>query len=413
MNCARISLAGLISLNILLGCDASQRNGYMLHPDLGKRYGIRVNPLNTNGYDWWWHSLVARRRTTGELQPFFIEYFVINPGLGGKEPILGQSPENKAAGVRPSYAMIKAGTWAKDAAVQIHNFYGIDDFNAAVDRMDVRIGDNIANDSVLRGSVALSADEAASHPEYMSQSGEMSWDLSVTKDLSYAVGYAASEFLTTLNAFSMWWNIPGMKARYQGTITYNGEIFDVVPEQSYGYQDKNWGSEYTNPWVWLNCNNFTSERTGKALPMTSLDIGGGAPEAFGLPLGKKVLVVFYHEGKLYEFNFSKIWQLSQQRFDVEVGEKAITWNVVAQNGDSKLEIIFSNPKDRMLKVNYENPRGEWNHRELWNGGHASGTVKLFHRGTFGSWEWVDTFHGSLGGSEYGSYEPSPARGKQP
>ncbi|RYZ72020.1 MAG: hypothetical protein EOP09_03820 [Proteobacteria bacterium] len=402
MKLTRTSLLGMIALTFLLGCDSTQRNGYMLHPDLGARYGLKENPLNKNGYDWWWHSLVARRRTSGELQPFFIEYYVINPGLGGKEPIFGQLPENKAAGIKPSYAMLKAGTWVKDGAVQIHNFYGIDDFSAALERMDVRIGPNIATDTLLRGSVGLSPQAVADHPEYMSQSGYMSWDLKVIKDLSYSVGYAASEFFTTLNAFSMWWHIPGMKARYKGTITYNGETYDVIPEQSYGYQDKNWGSEYTNPWVWLNCNNFTSERSGLPLPMTSLDIGGGAPEAFGIPLGKKVLVILYHEGRLYEFNFSKIWKLSKQHFDVEIGEDAITWNVVAQNGDEKLEINFSNPKDKMLKVNYENPRGEWNHRELWNGGHAAGTVKLYHR-IQGRWQWIDTLHGSLGGSEFGAY----------
>ena len=50
----------------------NSRNGYMLS---GKR--------SRRGYDWWWHSLVGVNARTGEKQPFFIEYYVINPALGG------------------------------------------------------------------------------------------------------------------------------------------------------------------------------------------------------------------------------------------------------------------------------------------------------------------------------------------
>ncbi|MDP3721147.1 MAG: hypothetical protein Q8R09_01690, partial [Anaerolineaceae bacterium] len=70
------------------------RNRYMLKGKLARR-----------GYDWWWHSLVAINAKTGQKQPFFIEYYVINPALGGDKVIAGQLPENKAKGIKPSYAM--------------------------------------------------------------------------------------------------------------------------------------------------------------------------------------------------------------------------------------------------------------------------------------------------------------------
>ncbi|MBW4434901.1 MAG: hypothetical protein KME28_25105 [Pelatocladus maniniholoensis HA4357-MV3] len=109
--------------------------------------------LATRGYDWWWHSLVGVSNRSGLQRPFFIEYFVINPALGGKEPIFGQFEQNKRKGIRPSYAMIMAGSWSKNDAVQIHNFYGIDDFAASVDKMDVRIGSHIATETHIKGSV--------------------------------------------------------------------------------------------------------------------------------------------------------------------------------------------------------------------------------------------------------------------
>lgn len=397
-----INLSVFFTLLTFMACSVDERNGYMLDPDLGVDHGVEENPLNTEGYDWWWHSLTAINRQTGEMQPFFIEYYVINPGLGGSQPILGQLPENKANGIFPSYAMIKAGIWAENASKQINNFYAIDDFSATTGAMNVTIGSNTANETRIIGSVSLTEQEVIDHPEYMSDAGEMSWDLHADKILSYSVGYAASELSTILNTFTMWWHVSGMKTLYSGTITYNGQIYDVVPEQSYGYQDKNWGSDYTNPWVWLNCNNFVDADTGEYLEYTSLDVGGGKPEAFGIPLGKKVLVAFYHENELYEYNFSKLWEFSTQKFDVTMTDTHIYWDIEAKDPDSKIEITFSNPKSKMLKINYENPRGEWNHKNLWNGGHAEGTVKLYKRIGL-HYVLQKTFYGTMGGSEYGEY----------
>ena len=75
------------------------------------------------GYDWWWHSFTGRHAETGEEKAFFIEFFLCNPALGGDGPVFGQLPENRASGVKPSYLMVKAGSWGKDAA-QLHRFFG-------------------------------------------------------------------------------------------------------------------------------------------------------------------------------------------------------------------------------------------------------------------------------------------------
>lgn len=366
------------------------KNGYMLKSSLKK-----------NGYDWWWHSLVAINKNTNELKPFFIEYYIINPYTKSNKPIFGQLEENKRNNIKPSYAMIKAGTWGEDA-VQIHNFYGINDFNADYNKMDVRIGENIANDRRLKGKVTLTKEESESHSEYMCGYGEMEWDLNVNKILKYDVGYGASKFMRCLNAFQMYWHVEGMKTEYSGTIIFNGEEYEVIPERSYGYQDKNWGKDYTNPWLWLNCNNFISANTGGKLNMTSLDVGGGRPVLFGVPFMKKLLIAFYYEGKLYEFNFSKFWRRERQTFDIREDPKNIYWDIVAWNRRNRIEINFWCPKNKMLLVNYENPAGEKNHNKLWNGGFASGNVKLYTKRKR-EWHLLEEFTGSYGGCEYGEY----------
>ncbi len=368
------------------------RNGYMLRGSLARR-----------GYDWWWHSLVGVNAKTGEKQPFFIEYYIVNPALGGDEAIPGQLPENQAKGRKPSYAMIKAGRWGEGRKAQIHNLYPVSSFSAAKDRMDVRIGDNTATETRLVGSVHLAAAQAAAHPEYMSDSGEMSWDLKAEKVLPYSVGFGTSPFFRALNAFQMYWHAAGMLTRYQGSITFNGEAYRVEPDSCAGYQDKNWGADYTSPWVWLNCNNFTSAKTGKRLGTTSLDVGGAQPVVFGVSLPRRLLVAFRHEGKLHEFNFSKFWTGSKQRFDCPVTEEKVEWNVEAWTRRERIVIHFACPRAGMLNVNYENPDGKKRHNFLWNGGYAAGSVTLFAR-EGAEWKEIDRFDGELGGCEYGEYD---------
>ena len=137
--------------------------------------------------------------------------------------------------------MLKAGTWGKDDAVQIHNFYGIDDFAADAKRMNVRIGSHTATETHLKGAVELSEADAKAHPEYMSEAGTMSWDLHAEKVLTYSVGPGASRPMRALEAFRMFWHVQGMLTRYEGEIVLNGETYLVSPETSAGYLDKNLG----------------------------------------------------------------------------------------------------------------------------------------------------------------------------
>ena len=164
-------------------------NGYKLAKKLNSPF---ENPLYRNGYDWWWHSFVAQDPETGELKPFFVEFFVINPGLGGVEtPVLGQAPASKANKLKPSYAKIVAGTWGDHGSIQVHNYFPLKDFHAATDRLDVQDGDNTLSETRLQASVRMSETEAAQRPETLSDAGELSFDLVIRKELSYVIGYPA------------------------------------------------------------------------------------------------------------------------------------------------------------------------------------------------------------------------------
>ena len=126
--------------------------------------------------------------------------------------------------------------------------------------------------------MAVTEEEAAAHPEWMCGAGSMAWDLAIDKQIAFNVGYGASKPLRDAEAFAMYWHAEGMKSAYSGSVTFNGRKYTVTPEKSFGYADKNWGRDFTTPWVWLSSNCLFSRKTGKQLHNSVFDIGGGRPK---------------------------------------------------------------------------------------------------------------------------------------
>lgn len=371
--------------------------------DLSRDHYMLKGTLARNGYDWWWHSFTGYNRKTGEEKSFFIEYYVCNPALGGPKAVLGQLPENKARYIKPSYAMIKAGAWGNDAK-QIHNFYSIMDFSSTENILNIRIGNCTLTETRMFGVCRVSKAEARLHPEYMSDAGNMFWDLTINKKIAYNVGYGASQLLRDLNAFQMFWHAEGMKTEYSGTVVLDGEIYDVIPEKSYGYADKNWGSDFTSPWLWISSCSLKSLITGKVLQNSAVELGGGRPKVFGIPFNNKLLGGLYHEGKMYDYNFSKFWTRAKINFEFTKGKKLNVWKVRAINQDSMMELIVKCPQNEMILINYEAPNGKKRHNRLWNGGTGYGRIKLYRLGRTGK-KLIDYIEMDHVGCEYGEYCP--------
>ena len=236
----------------------------------------------------------------------------------------------------------------------------------------------------------------------MCDAGELSWDLAVVNQIAFNVGYGASKPLRDAEAFAMYWHAEGMKSAYSGTVTFNGRKYTVSPEKSYGYADKNWGRDFTSPWVWLSSNCLVSKKTGKPLQNSVFDIGGGRPKIYFVPLDRRLLGVFYHEGREYDFNFSKLHLMVKTEFSFEETDEVVIWHVRQENIHAVMETEVHCLKKDMLFVNYEAPDGSKRHNRLWNGGNGFGTVKLYDKRD-GQLELVDEVEAAHIGCEYGEY----------
>lgn len=370
--------------------------------DITRNAFMLKGPLARRGYDWWWHSFTAQDAETGEDKPFFIEFFVCNPASGGAEPVFGQTEWSRTAGVRPSYLMVKAGCWGEDHC-QLHRFFGWDDVRIHKGApYVVDAGDCLATETVLKGSVDVSRQDSESHPEWMCDHGSLSWDLKVDKKIAFNVGYGASRPVRDAEAFAMYWHAEGMKTEYEGTVTFNGRKYTVTKEKSFGYADKNWGRDFTSPWVWLSSDSLVSRVSGKRLENSVFDIGGGRPKIYALPLDRRLLGVMYYEGDEYDFNFSHAWLHVKTEFSFEENEESVRWHVRQENTKAAMETEVSCLKKDMLLINYEAPDGSKKHNRLWNGGNGTGIIKLYDKNGSGL-VLRDEIYADRIGCEYGEY----------
>ena len=414
----KISQLGETVLEKIDGLDVKEKliEGSFNHSDILRNNFMLKGALASEGYDWWWHSFTGHNKKTGEEKAFFIEFFTINPELGGDEPVFGQLPENKAAGKKPSYMMVKAGCWG-EGAKQLHRFFGWNQVNIKEDAPFLISADNcFCSETRTLGMVEVTEEDAANHPEWMCQSGKMIWDLNIEKDIAFNVGYGASWASRELEAFEMFWHAEGMKTFFNGSVILDGEEYVVDKDSCYGYADKNWGKDFTSPWVWLASSHLKSKLTGKWLENTAFDIGGGRPKIrTGKTFENVILGAVWYEGEPYEFNFSKFWTLTKTDFACNTDGDEVVWNITQETPLAKMEGHFTCQKKDMLLINYEAPNGEKRHNNLWNGGNGVGELKLYKKilktkdnedGSMAKFEWelVDDMEAYNIGCEFGEYD---------
>lgn len=339
-----------------------------------------------NGYDWWWHSFTAINEKTKEERQFYVEYFFINPSISKDKVIYGSNG-------KPSYMMLNCGTWGKNKA-QLHKYYPINSIKIDKDRLNISSSDFLLTEDHIKGNVVVEN----ALKEMLCDNGSMEFDIKLEKVIPYDVGYGTSKLFCDIKAFDMYWHAQGIKTLMEGFVIYNGEKYIVSKDTCFGYSDKNWGRDFTSPWIWLSSNDLVSEISGKRLLNSAFEIGGGRPRAFGITFKNKLLTYLYLEGKKYEFNFSKFHELSHIKFDCYETDDLIIWNVLATKRNIKFKAYIECKKIDMLLINYEAPNGERKFHRLFNGGNGVGFIELYK-----SNKLIDRIKASHVGCEYGKY----------
>lgn len=347
--------------------------------------------LARKGYVRWWHSFIGIQPDTGESRTFFVEYFIINPALGGDQPILGQHPYFKKRGMKPSYVCVKAGAFPDEygnAGKQLHAFYPISSLRVAQHPLHMEIEDCVFSENRISGFVDVTEEEAK-HRSFMTDAGYMEWDLEIHKAIACHTGMIANPLFTALNALESFWHGEGIRTFFRGTICLDGVTYEVTPESCYGYADKHWGRNYNRPWLQLASCNLISERTGKELKHSALAIDGCCPKFLFLPLRRKLMIQLTYTGEDFEYSFAKPTTLSRCKWKVKATNKRHIWHINAQNKTSVIKISGLCMKNRMMTLDYEAPDGTKSNVPLYAGGAGMGKIEIYRRIPGGT-RWIDT-----------------------
>lgn len=371
--------------------------------DLSRNAAMLRGSLSKKGYMRWWHSFVGIRPDTGQRLTFFIEYSIMNPELGGSAPILGQHLYSKRHGLKPSYFMIKAGVFpSEDLSIperQLHAFYPISALKAAKYPLVLQAGNCFYSENHIYGAVEVSKSEAR-HRSFMSDAGSMEWDLEVHKAVACHTGFISNAFFTALNALDSFWHGEGIRTFYRGSVTFDGVVYEVSPESSFGYADKHWGKRYNRPWLQLAACCLTSERTGKELKHSALAVDGCCPRFLWFPLKRRFILQLTYAGEDFEFSFARPGSFCRSRFKMKETTKRYIWHITAQNKNALVRISGCCRKEYLMPLKYEEPDGTYPNQPLLGGSAGYGTIQLFRRTDKGN-QPIDTLTFENGFFAYG------------
>lgn len=356
------------------------RNSYMLRGSLARK-----------GYMRWFHSFSGVQAETGEIRRFFVEFFIINPGLGGSQPILGQHPYYKKHGMKPSYLMVKAGAFPDENGEngrQLHAFYPIASLKTTGSPMVMQVDDCFYSEQRITGFVEVSPSEAR-HRSFMSDAGWMEWDLEVHKAVACNTGILCSAFFRLVNGLENFWHGEGIRSFFRGTVTLDGIAFQVSPDTSCGYADKHWGRSFARPLLQFTSGRLSSARTERELKHSVLAVNGCCPRFLFFPLRRRLMIQLTYMGEDYEFGFIRPFLFSKQKWETKETNKRFIWHIMAQNKTSMIKISCSCTKEQMMRLRYETPEGYRLKDPLWAGGAGIGTIQLYRREKGGK-ELIDT-----------------------
>lgn len=359
--------------------------------DLARNSRMPSGHLAKRGYMRWWHSFWGANVRTGETRAFFVEFFVINPALGGEHPVLGQHPYFKRRGMKPSYVMVKAGVFPDGNGMggrQLHAFYPIPALQAAkcplvlrtgaASSADTQEGVCLCGEDRLTGYVEVTPREAA-HRSFLTDAGYMEWDLELSKSISCHTGILGGRLGQALRLWDNCWHGEGIRSFFRGTVILDDQIYEVTPGVGFAYADKHWGSCFSRPWFQFACGKLYSSRTDGELRHSALAVSSFRPRAMGLPLRRRFLLQLTYMGEDFDFTHC--------RWDVKEARGRFVWHILARSTAAVLKLSGSCKKENMISLKYEDPDGQV--QPLRAAADGIGSLQLYRRMPEGR-ELIDT-----------------------
>ncbi len=340
-----------------------------------------------NGLNTWRYVFNGFENVTGVERKFFIEFSMLNPYLSPSEAVLGfknravvsaEDLQNVLAGsiaakkfqsesyVVPSYVVVRAGVLGVGAK-QFCLYSAAKNVKLNSKQFEISVENCVFSEDKLSGHIDIAPMDLQEHPEYLCDSGIMSWELRYEIRRDFHSGYNGNGFC---------WFPVGSRTVLAGNVTLDGKVYTVIPKKSAGYFDRRFGKDVPFPWLHISSSNLTSIISGKTLLESSFAVQGIFDD--------RVSVLLDFEGSTVAFtadkgrrSFETHWDFTQA--PASDGADKLHWTVSVHNKKFVIDVDVFCPAPLMFVRNFELPCGGRKTIKMLCGSAGSGEIRLYKR----------------------------------
>lgn len=308
--------------------------------------------LAKHGFDAWRHCFTGVGRTSGEKRSFMLEYYCVNPQLAEDEPVFAED------GRKPSYLCVRAVVLGEGGSVL--NRYFTWDATSTGEEMDLLISaeDCFLSETRTMGRIEVGPQDREKDSDRYPDVGRIVWDLRIDKRIAFNLGYTTSGPLRSTYIMNAFWHTEGMKTCYSGTIVWNGEEYQVEADSSDGIADKVWGKDPGDKWAFVGCSDLISKKRGK-LSNSAFTFGQGMRIQVGpIDTLDEAIGGVYLEGDTYEFNFSKVWTLTQNRVKIRKKSNWVLFSMIEETPTTRVRVKILISEQSIKRTLIETPSGD-------------------------------------------------------
>lgn len=352
------------------------------------KYGLAGNKKKLK-VNYWRFIFKGAEVHSGAEQMFFIEIELLNSTLSPSEVQLGfktrtdLSEEDlqyalagtqsaKTLGVenhiQPSYCCIRVCKLSDDTK-QLCYYFPAKNIVFQNNPFEMCIDGLVFTLDKLSGAIKISDDIKTTHPEMMTDSGEVSWDIRYEVNDERTDGYKGKK--------NRWFPY-GLTSLMAGKITFDGVDYIIDPRKCSGYVERYWGSSFPESWFHLSSGNLTSVITGKTLQNSSCAIQG-------IFDGKVSFVCQFEDFKLdicadsIKKQEAVVWDCTQMPEAENLEENQLHWSVSIDNKGWIVDVdIYCKIKD-LFNRSLELPEGNRRVLNLVEGASGTGEIKIYKK----------------------------------
>lgn len=343
--------------------------------------------LRSEGFERWRYFFSAFNVETNQEKKFFVELYIVNPGVSPKVAVLAQKSRlahsesdlqyalagtqaaqtaNEELAVRPSYVLVKAGVYGGDG-IQLNKFIPSSQFTFVKNSGMFKAGECFFGANSISGSIEVTSQDLRVKPELLCDAGALDWDLKFDRKIVGEPVY---------NGKNGFWAPFGAKTVYSGAVRFGGSEYVITPKISGGYSDKSWGTCLPESYFHISSAKMTSLISGKSMLNSCFVIEGeydGKLRGF-LNLEDSVFKIIEkkHFGKCV---------VAHDCIQVpgNGGDEKVHWTVSVKKGKFVVDIdIFCDGGDLSVR-DYEIPQGKRTLLKILGSGCGKGEIRIYKK----------------------------------